>query len=83
MENGAEFVVPQYRLYQNSPGTKLFTVCGNVNKRGVFQFPMGVNLKDILYDVCGGVADGELLAVQTGGHAPVRLSIRIKLIYRF
>ena len=28
---------------------------------------MGVNLKDILYDVCGGVADGELLAVQTGG----------------
>ena len=36
-------------------------------KRGVFEFPMGVNLKDILYDVCGGVADGELLAVQTGG----------------
>ena len=63
--NGAEW----YRSIgsPNSPGTKLFTVCGNVNKRGVFEFPMGVNLKDILYDVCGGVADGELLAVQTGG----------------
>ncbi|MFR1215128.1 MAG: NADH-ubiquinone oxidoreductase-F iron-sulfur binding region domain-containing protein [Acutalibacteraceae bacterium] len=62
--NGAEW----YRsIGSKQPGTKLFTVCGNVNKRGVFEFPMGVNLKDILYDVCGGVADGELLAVQTGG----------------
>ena len=53
---------------ENSPGTKLFTVIGNVHKRGVFEFPMGVNLKDIIYDVCGGIADGkELLAVQTGG----------------
>lgn len=53
---------------ENSPGTKLFTVIGNVKKRGVFEFPMGVNLKDIIYDVCGGIADGKgLLAVQTGG----------------
>lgn len=53
---------------ENSPGTKLFTVCGNVNRRGIFEFPMGINLKDLIYDVCGGVADGhELLAVQTGG----------------
>lgn len=52
----------------NSPGTKLFTICGNVNKRGVYEFPMGVNLKDIIYDVAGGVAEGhELYAVQTGG----------------
>ena len=65
IENGAQW----YRSIgsPNSPGTKLFTVCGNVNKRGVFEFPMGVNLKDILYEVCGGVEDGELLAVQTGG----------------
>ena len=52
----------------NSPGTKLFTVCGNVVRRGVFEFPMGVNLKDIIYEVCGGIADGKgLLGVQTGG----------------
>lgn len=52
----------------NSPGTKLFTVCGNVKRRGVFEFPMGINLKDLIYDVCGGMEDGhELIAVQTGG----------------
>lgn len=53
---------------ENSPGTKLFTVIGNVHNRGVFEFPMGTNLQDIIYEVCGGIADGkELLAVQTGG----------------
>lgn len=53
---------------ENSPGTKLFTVCGNVNKRGVYEFPMGINLKELIYEVCGGIEDGrELLAVQTGG----------------
>lgn len=52
----------------NSPGTKLFTVCGNVKRRGVFEFPMGINLKDLIYDVCGGMEEGhELMAVQTGG----------------
>ena len=52
----------------NSPGTKLFTMCGNVKRRGVFEFPMGVNLKELIYDVCGGMEEGHtLLAVQTGG----------------
>lgn len=52
----------------NSPGTKLFTVCGNVKRRGVFEFPIGVNLKELIYDVCGGMEEGHtLLAVQTGG----------------
>lgn len=51
-----------------SPGTKLFTVCGNVKRRGVFEFPMGINLKELIYDVCGGISDDrQLLAVQTGG----------------
>ena len=51
-----------------STGTKLFTVIGNVAKRGVYEFPMGINLKELIYDVCGGIADGHgLLAVQTGG----------------
>jgi len=50
------------------PGTKLYTVSGNVKKRGTFEFPMGVSLRSLIYDVCGGPADGrKLLAVQTGG----------------
>ena len=53
---------------EGSPGTKLFTVIGNVNRRGVYEYPMGINLKDLIYDCCGGVADGKsLLAVQAGG----------------
>jgi len=66
LRNGVEW-------YQNigtptSHGTKLFTVIGNVAQRGVYEFPMGINLKELIFDVCGGVADGKgLLAVQTGG----------------
>jgi len=53
---------------EKCPGTKLYTVSGNVKKRGTFEFPMGVNLHDLIFDCCGGMADGhELLAVQTGG----------------
>lgn len=66
IKNGAEW----YRTLgtEGSPGTKLFTVCGNVVRRGVFEFPMGVNLKDIIYEVCGGIQNGHnLLGVQTGG----------------
>lgn len=51
-----------------SPGTKLFTVIGNINHRGVYEFPMGINLKELIFDYCGGVEEGrELLAVQAGG----------------
>jgi len=51
-----------------SAGTKLFTVSGNVKRRGVFEFPMGINLRELIFDFCGGVADDrELLGVQTGG----------------
>ena len=64
--NGADW----FRGYgtEKCPGTKLYTVSGNVKNRGTFEFPMGINLRDLVYDVCGGMADGhQLLAVQTGG----------------
>ncbi len=63
--NGAEW----YRSIgtANSPGTKLLRSV-EMGPQGVFEFPMGVNLKDIIYEVCGGIADGKgLLGVQTGG----------------
>ena len=53
---------------EKSPGTKLFTVIGNVKHRGIYEFPMGVNLKELIYDYCGGIEDDKpLLAVQAGG----------------
>ncbi len=51
----------------DSPGTKLYTLCGNLNRRGIFELPMGMPLKDLIYEVGGGVCGGELLGVQLGG----------------
>ncbi|MDD5953019.1 MAG: NADH-ubiquinone oxidoreductase-F iron-sulfur binding region domain-containing protein [Oscillospiraceae bacterium] len=64
--NGAEW----YASFgtEGSTGTKLFTVSGNIYRKGVFELPMGANLKELIYDFCGGIADGrQLLGVQTGG----------------
>ena len=51
---------------EKCPGTKLFTLCGNVNKPGVYEFEMGVNLIG-LFEQVGGGCDKPLLGVQTGG----------------
>jgi len=49
------------------PGTKLYTVCGHVEKPGVYEYPMGVPVRTLL-DAAGGMrGGGKLLAVQTGG----------------
>jgi NADH:ubiquinone oxidoreductase subunit F (NADH-binding) len=60
-----------YRRYgtKKSPGTKLFCVNGNVSRPGVYEFPMGVSVRE-LYEIAGGYADGKRLkAIQTGGGA--------------
>ncbi|MDO8544989.1 MAG: NADH-ubiquinone oxidoreductase-F iron-sulfur binding region domain-containing protein [Opitutaceae bacterium] len=51
-----------------SRGTKVFAVTGKVRNAQLVEVPMGTTLRQIITDVCGGVADGrELKAVQTGG----------------
>jgi len=53
---------------EKSPGTKLFNVSGHVVRRGNYELPLGFPLKDLIYDVCGGIRDGrELKAVIPGG----------------
>ncbi len=55
-------------------GTKVFTLCGNVTKRGVFEYPMGTNLTDI-FNAHGGVKDGkDLLGFMLGGQSGNLLS---------
>ncbi|MBI5142369.1 MAG: NADH-quinone oxidoreductase subunit NuoF [Nitrospirae bacterium] len=50
------------------PGPKLFCVSGHVNKPGVYELPMGVTLREIIYDHCGGIKNGKTLkAVIPGG----------------
>src|SRR5437016_11096479 len=49
-------------------GTRLFCLAGNLNKPGVYELPMGYNLKKMIYDVGGGIPNGRTLkAVVPGG----------------
>ncbi|MFC1717650.1 NADH-ubiquinone oxidoreductase-F iron-sulfur binding region domain-containing protein [Candidatus Poribacteria bacterium] len=51
-----------------SKGTKIFSLVGKVNNTGLVEVPMGISLRDIVYDIGGGTPDGKALkAVQTGG----------------
>ncbi|NMC43461.1 MAG: 4Fe-4S binding protein [candidate division Zixibacteria bacterium] len=52
----------------NSKGTKVFALTGKVNNTGLVEVPMGITLREILYDIGGGVkGNRNFKAVQTGG----------------
>ncbi len=52
----------------NSKGTKVFALAGKVKNTGLVEVPMGTSLREIIYDIGGGLIDGkQLKAVQTGG----------------
>jgi NADH:ubiquinone oxidoreductase subunit F (NADH-binding)/(2Fe-2S) ferredoxin/NAD-dependent dihydropyrimidine dehydrogenase PreA subunit len=52
----------------NSTGTKIFSLVGNVNNTGLVEVPMGITLREIIYNIGGGIPNGKCLkAVQTGG----------------
>jgi bidirectional [NiFe] hydrogenase diaphorase subunit len=51
-----------------SKGTKVFALAGRVNNTGLIEVPMGIPLREIIYDIGGGIPDGRSFkAVQTGG----------------
>jgi NADH:ubiquinone oxidoreductase subunit F (NADH-binding)/NAD-dependent dihydropyrimidine dehydrogenase PreA subunit/(2Fe-2S) ferredoxin len=53
---------------EGSKGTKVFSIVGKVNNTGLVEVPMGITLREIVYDVGGGIPDGKKFkAVQTGG----------------
>ena len=53
---------------EKSPGTKLFNMSGHLVRRGNYELPLGFSLKELIYDVCGGIRDGRSLkAVIPGG----------------
>jgi NADH:ubiquinone oxidoreductase subunit F (NADH-binding)/(2Fe-2S) ferredoxin/NAD-dependent dihydropyrimidine dehydrogenase PreA subunit len=52
----------------NSKGTKVFALAGKINNVGLIEVPMGITLREIIYDIGGGIKDNrEFKAVQTGG----------------
>lgn len=53
---------------EKSKGTKVFALAGRVNNTGLIEVPMGTLLKDIVYDIGGGIPESRRFkAVQTGG----------------
>lgn len=52
----------------DSKGTKVFALTGRIRNSGLVEVPMGTTLREIIYDIGGGIADNkEFKAVQTGG----------------
>ena len=53
---------------EKSKGTKVFALTGKILNSGLIEVPMGIPLKEIIYDIGGGIEGGrKLKAVQTGG----------------
>lgn len=53
---------------ENSPGTKAFALTGNIENTGLIEVPMGTTLKEVIFDVGGGIRGGKKFkAVQIGG----------------
>ena len=52
----------------NSKGTKIFSLVGKINHTGLVEVPMGITLREIVYEIGGGIPNGKKFkAVQTGG----------------
>ena len=51
-----------------SKGTKVFAMAGKIRRGGLVEVPMGISIREIVYDVCGGIQhDKKFKAVQMGG----------------
>ncbi len=53
---------------EKSKGTKVFALAGQINNVGLIEVPMGITLREVIYEIGGGIKDGKKFkAVQTGG----------------
>jgi len=53
---------------EKSKGTKTFALAGDVNKTGLIEVPFGITIREIIYEIGGGIKDGRAFkAIQTGG----------------
>ncbi len=66
VNNGVEAY--RSRGAEKSPGTKLFCISGHVKRPGVYELPMGMTLRDMIFTTAGGIREGHALkAVIPGG----------------
>lgn len=62
---------------EKSPGTKIFTISGDVNKPGFYETPTGVTLRELIYDLAGGIKHGNTFqAALLGGAAGTFASVK-------
>lgn len=53
---------------ETSKGTMIFSLVGKINNTGLVEVPMGITLRELVYDIGGGIPNGKKLkAIQTGG----------------
>ena len=53
---------------EGSSGTKIFSLVGKISNTGLVEVPMGIKLRDVIYEIGGGIPEGKAFkAVQTGG----------------
>jgi NADH-quinone oxidoreductase subunit F len=69
VEHGAA----EYRKFgtEKSPGTKLFSVSGHVMRPGVYEIPLGLPLRELVYDLCGGIPRGRKMKANIPGGSSV------------
>ncbi|MBC7959265.1 MAG: 4Fe-4S binding protein, partial [Vallitaleaceae bacterium] len=61
---------------EKSKGTKVFALAGKINNVGLIEVPMGTTLREVIYDIGGGIKDGKKFkAVQTGGPSGGALTV--------
>jgi NADH:ubiquinone oxidoreductase subunit F (NADH-binding)/Pyruvate/2-oxoacid:ferredoxin oxidoreductase delta subunit len=66
LANGAEWFAQVGT--EHSKGTAIFSMVGKINNTGLVEVPMGISLRELVYDVGGGIPDGKAFkAVQIGG----------------
>ncbi|MDR1916806.1 MAG: NADH-quinone oxidoreductase subunit NuoF [Synergistaceae bacterium] len=66
MRDGASYFASQGT--ETSKGTKVFALTGKINNTGLAEVPMGITMREIIYDIGGGIPDGKKFkAVQIGG----------------
>ena len=66
IKNGADW----YRKTgtENSAGTRVFSITGKIKHGGMIEVPMGMTLREVIFDVCGGIKeDKRFKAIQAGG----------------
>ncbi|HWL38293.1 MAG TPA: NADH-quinone oxidoreductase subunit NuoF [Frankiaceae bacterium] len=52
---------------EKSPGPKIFSVSGHVDKPGNYEVPLGTTARELIYDICGGIPGGRTLKAWTPG----------------